>query len=187
MSEENLIDMGEISERDFYEKINESSNPLEEFGQENPQPNEQEFAYENPQPNTGNFSSNQQPNFGANNIGQKVAANNIISSDIAFSLVDNVLPLALIYILSMVDRKARKSELQASKAESETIKVVLDNCLKNMNVNFDNPFIALGVVLTGVYGSKAVEIYLSKEPEVKESNTPHVSKTGAKRGRPKKY
>jgi len=180
LSSDELLQVEEISENDFINSLDTETEPIyraiEDEIKDDFNPMEDRQPFDAPR-----------GDYGANNIGKKVSLNNVVSSDVAFSLIDNLLPLGVVFLLQHFDREATKKQLQATKSEADQIKGILDLCLKQMNVNFDNPFIALGVVLSGVYGSKALEIYLTTEAKPK-STKPNVYEAKKKdgRGRPRK-
>lgn len=186
-----LFEVGNVSENDFLNDIHsavengEGAPPkADPTGTEpppaEPTPGGQADPFANPAPDP-------QPFFQGQPAGQAIPVNNIVSAEIAFSLVDKVLPLALVYILSMLSVKANAKEMQATAADKKIIVPVLDNAMRELKLNFDNPFVALGAVLLGVYGSKAMEIYMEREKEPSKPQNAYqaAGEVKRKRGRPR--
>jgi hypothetical protein len=120
----------------------------------------------------------------------------IISPKQATELLDIVAVMALSITFKFAKIPVQKSEIKATAAEKSTIEPIIKKVLDAMNVQFDNPLSALMVALATVYGSKAVEIFVTKN-ERKKSNETQESESpvfedfvlGApikKRGRPRK-
>lgn len=194
MAENELLEVGNVSEESFLNDIHSAVETGEgkppkaeapEAPEAHTEPGEPDPLFNNtPPPSPGS-----PPPFFEGQAGQQIAANQLISAEIAFSLVDKVLPIGIVYILSMLNVKANAKELQASAADKRLIIPVLDNAMKELKINFDNPFVALGVVLIGCYGSKAMEIYMTRDKEPKKATNTYTQAGEVKRGRgrPKKF
>lgn len=189
MKETELFEVGSVSEESFFNDIHAAvetgegappkAEPAEPIA---PEPDPLGEGNATPPPSG---PPNPPPFFEGARPGQSIPANQLVSGEIAFALVDKALPIGLAYVLSMLDVKASSKELQATAAEKKTIIPVLERAMEELKVNFDNPWIALGAVLFAIYGGKAAEIYMTREKEPKiASNSYTEAKKG--RGRPRK-
>jgi len=64
--------------------------------------------------------------------------------------------------------------------EKSTISPVLKKCLDRLDINFENPFVALAVTFGAIYGAKAFQVISTAEdkPEraTKSAETPPATK-----------
>lgn len=149
-----------------------------------------------PQPMGGNFGGfeQQQPQFSTPNTNLNIGE--IINPKQATELLDIVAVMALSITFKMAKIPVQKSEIKATAQEKSVIEPIIKKVLDTMNVQFDNPFNALMVTLATVYGSKAVEIFVTKNERKKATESQEPEKPifeefvmGAptkKRGRPRK-
>lgn len=192
MEDTSLFEVGNVSEESFLSDIHSA---VENGEGKPPKVEPEEIKAEEPIGNTGQSQQNTPPMDGGQSEpfftggqSQKISVDNLISADIAFSLIDKFLPIALVFALDKLSVKATASELRASEKEKRTITPVLDRAMREVNLNFDNPFVALGVVLFAVYGSKGLEIYMTREkmPKAERNSYTSVSEGKKGRGRPRK-
>lgn len=188
MPDSDLFEVGNVSEESFLSDIHSAV----ETGEGKPPKAEQEIPADS-EPQAEPFQGQQtappqsEPFFnGMPNNSQKISVNNLLSAELCFGLIDKFLPLALVYGLEQLRVKSTASEFRATEKEKRTIVPVLDRAMAEVNLNFDNPFVALGVVLFAVYGSKGLEIYMSREKMPKGTNTYKEASEKKGRGRPKK-
>jgi len=125
-------------------------------------PKEQES--ENPGQNPGQQQRQEAPQ-----AEQNMKAGDLITPEMATELLDILAVTGLQILANMAKIKVTKSELKASSQEKELIKPVLGKALDSMNITFDNPWSALGVVLLSVYGAKAGALYMERKQEKKTS------------------
>jgi hypothetical protein len=160
---------------------------------QNSEPQPQPF---NGQPYTGaEFSQQQPPQFSTPQTNLNLGE--IISPKQATELLDIVAVMALSITFKFAKIPVQKSEIKATAAEKNTIEPIIKKVLDAMNVSFDNPFSALMVALATVYGSKAVEIFVTKNERKQASQTANEPEEPVfqdfvlgspikKRGRPRK-
>ena len=193
MQDTELLEVGNVSEESFLNDVH-SAVDTGEGAPPKAEPVEPDPAQANPgtAPEPDPLFASSQPDpqpFFSGGQSQSIPVNSVISAEIAFNLVDKILPIGIVYILGLLDVKAQSKELQANAADKKIIVPVLDNAMKELKLNFDNPFVALGVVLVGCYGSKAMEIYMTREKEPKKPANTYTQAAEQKkgRGRPRKY
>jgi hypothetical protein len=75
----------------------------------------------------------------------------------AVDMLDALLPALLVVVLRMMKLTVRKSEMQLTESEKKTLAPVLQNCLNTLNLDFNNPWVALSVTAGIIYGSKVLE------------------------------
>lgn len=192
MQDTELLEVGNVSEESFLNDVHsavdtgEGAPPKAEPVE--PDPAQAQETAPEPDPLFTSSQPDPQPFFSGGQS-QTIPVNSVISAEIAFNLVDKILPIGIVYILGLLDVKAQSKELQANAADKKIIVPVLDNAMKELKLNFDNPFVALGVVLVGCYGSKAMEIYMTREKEPKKPVNTYTQAAEQKkgRGRPRKY
>jgi hypothetical protein len=85
--------------------------------------------------------------------GNNVSPGNI-DPRLAVGLLDTMLTALLVIALRYAGKDAKKSELKATEAEKRTLEPLIENCLKTINWNIDNPWSALAVSVVFIYGSK---------------------------------
>lgn len=104
-----------------------------------------------------------------------VTLGSMIEGKLAVELADALLPSLLVSGLYFAGIKLRKTEIQLTAKEKEVITPVLQECLNSVNINFNNPWKALFVTLTVIYGAKIVEkgaiTWIDKKEEKKAKNT----------------
>ena len=193
MQDTELLEVGNVSEESFLNDVH-SAVDTGEGAPPKTEPVEPDPAQASPgtAPEPDPLFTSSQPDpqpFFSGGQSQSIPVNSVISAEIAFNLVDKILPIGIVYILGLLDVKAQSKELQANAADKKIIVPVLDNAMEELKLNFDNPFVALGVVLVGCYGSKAMEIYMTREKEPKKTPNTYTQAADQKkgRGRPRKY
>jgi hypothetical protein len=166
--------MNQMKIEDFENVPNEFLDTISEtqlFNELESGKSEQKTAYNpNPAPEAkennifDNLNDTQPPPPGATNLN----ANEIISGELAAELLSKIMPVLLsLGIDRFMGIKAPKKSFEMNAAEKNTIAPIIDNCLAKMNISFENPFIALGLSLSFIYGSKIIEV----------SNNPDLVKT----------
>ena len=98
--------------------------------------------------------------------GARVNVKEIVSGELAIELLDKLLPV----LLSMgserfLNMSVPKKAFQLNASEKNTLAPLMDKCLSQLNINFENPFIALALSAGFIYGSKFIEV--SNNPEYK--------------------
>lgn len=86
-----------------------------------------------------------------------VSLGGLVQAELAVNLMDAILPAAMVAGFYALGVKLRKSELQLTQTEKNTLVPIVQKCLDTMLMNFNNPWNALGAALVIIYGSKAGE------------------------------
>ena len=158
--------MNEISANDFFANAEKT----QDLGNNEPRDidNEPELksALENEQNRSNIHSSIPDPlnQRGNVNIGA------FMGGKTGVMIIDSVVPLIFWAILKYgIGVKVSRKELQLTAKEREEIEPLVKNCMDSLNMNFDNPFIALGITMAMVYGSKSLEVGMNKYDEKQAS------------------
>lgn len=88
----------------------------------------------------------------------KVVLGKVISGKAAVSLVNIFIPSFIVFALNRFGYNAQKAQLKLTSEEKEILAPVVQDCLDYVEINFENPFYALGFVATMIYGSKIFDI-----------------------------
>lgn len=91
------------------------------------------------------------------NAGSGVAVGSLIDGKTATELMDSVLPAVLVFALYKAGLQLKKTELQLTEREKNTLAPLMQKCMDALMLNFDSPFVALGVSMTVIYGGKIME------------------------------
>jgi hypothetical protein len=128
--------------------------------------------------------------FETNNNGSETPLNlaNFLTPELTISLIDNILPLAVTIVTGFIGYRIKRNDLKLTAGEKNTIEPIVEQCLQQMNLVINNPFVALGLSLSIIYGTKTIDIIQNGNFEKKSVNPikkqPTLRKDG--RGRPKK-
>ena len=91
------------------------------------------------------------PKQGKNRLGK------ILPGKIALSMADKIIPSLLVLALYYMNLQIDKRRLQLTKDEINELAPAVQDCLDSIEIDFDNPWITLGVMLGVVYGSKVID------------------------------
>lgn len=86
-----------------------------------------------------------------------VSLGGIIQGEWATNIMDAVLPAIIVVAFHYLGVKLRKSEVQMTEKEKQTVAPVMQKCLDSILLNFNNPWSALAWTLLGIYGGKLIE------------------------------
>lgn len=141
-----------ISEKEFFNEL-ENNNAAQQKApaNQNPAPESKNsfLDIDSPQPEPGPMQSQ----------GTSVKAGDIVSGELATELLNRILPVLLsIGVERFLGYKAPKKNFELTAAEKSTISPIIDQCLSKLDINFENPFIALGLSMSFIYGSKIIDI-----------------------------
>ncbi len=117
----------------------------------------------------------------------KINLGNLLDAELCTKLIDTLIPSLLVLSLKMgAGISVKKSQLQASPRELDAMKPIVQKCLEQIELNINNPFIALGIVMGTIYTTKAAEIgfdaYMGKDSKP-ANNTVNNEDNGEKRAR----
>lgn len=182
----------EITENELLNMATETQNASDTFrpAPEEPTPQQvYEGAPYNPQPQN-------QFNAQGLNSGGNINLGKVLNAKFGVTIIDNVVPLMFVFLLRFgLDIKTSKKDFQLTARERDEIEPFVQGALDHININMSNPFVALGVVMAAVYGSKGAEVGLNKYFEKEEAKESKKSVSGYNmdgtvkkdgRGRPRK-
>lgn len=86
-----------------------------------------------------------------------VSLGGLVQGEWAVNIMDALLPAAFVAGLYALGMKVRKSELQLTQGEKQTIAPIMQKCLDQILINFNNPWNALAVTVGAIYGGKLME------------------------------
>jgi hypothetical protein len=109
------------------------------------------------------------------NPSASVNLGSIVHGEWAVNIMDALLPAAMVAGFYAFNIKLRKSELQLTEKEKQTVAPVMQKCMDNILLNFNNPWNALAWTLGGIYGGKLIEKglvgWIDKQQEKKQEET----------------
>lgn len=89
--------------------------------------------------------------------GQSVSVGGLVDGKLAVELMDATLPSLMVFLLYKIGMKLRKSDLQLTEKEKNTLSPIMQKCLESLMINFNNPWVALSVSILTIYGAKIIE------------------------------
>ncbi len=90
---------------------------------------------------------------------QTVNLAQLLTGETPVRLLDSLAPPVLaIALKTFTNRDIPKKVFAMSADERKTVEPVLNEALKHLNINFNNPFVALAVSLGAVYGGKILTV-----------------------------
>lgn len=90
--------------------------------------------------------------------GSSVALGGMIQGKVAIDLMDALLPSIIVLAFHRFGLSVKKSQMQLTQGEKNTLEPIVNACLNSINLDFSNPWAALSVTLLVIYGGKAIEI-----------------------------
>jgi len=110
---------------------------------------------------------NAQPGTGAS-ASSATALGGMVKGEWVVSMMDAILPALLVAGLHAIGVKLRKTELQLTEKERQTIAPVMQRCLDTLLLNFDSPWSQLAITIGVIYGGKVAEKGLVQMVEKRE-------------------
>lgn len=99
-----------------------------------------------------------------------VKLNEILTGKVGITVLDAIIPALLVWLLAtMADKKAKASQFTTTAQEKTTLEPIIERCMASLNINFENPWVALAVCASAIYGSKFLAV-------VTDENTPKIEK-----------
>lgn len=90
--------------------------------------------------------------------GSSVALGGMLQGKLVVDLMDALLPSIIVLAFHRFGLSVKKSSMQMTQGEKNTLGPIVDACLNSINLDFSNPWSALAVTLVVIYGSKAMEV-----------------------------
>jgi hypothetical protein len=110
--------------------------------------------------NTDNSENTAKKNDIINDTNANVKKNRLgklMGGSFAVDLVDMLLPSLVILLMRYLGFAMEKKDIQLSKSEKETLSPAVQDCLDDINIDFNNPWVNLSIMLGIVYGSKMID------------------------------
>ena len=90
--------------------------------------------------------------------GSSVTAGQLVSGKIAVDMMDAIFPAILVVIFARIGVAIKKTSLQLTQGEKNTLEPIMSSCLNTINMDFSSPWQALAVTMLFIYGGKALEV-----------------------------
>lgn len=118
----------------------------------NPAPEIKPESFFEPQPQPGLDSPTGQ---GSTNV----KASEIVSGELAIDILDKFIPVIMVMgAAKILGKEVPKKQFSLSASEKSILAPILTKCMDRLNINFENPFMALAVSAGFIYGSKLIEV-----------------------------
>lgn len=101
----------------------------------------------------------------------KVSLGKVLSGKSAVNLVNIFLPSFIVLALNKFGYSSNKGQFKLTNEEKETLTPVVQDCLNNIQVDFENPWYTLMFVASMIYGAKIMDALpdIKKVQELPES------------------
>lgn len=96
----------------------------------------------------------------------------LMKGEFAVEMVDMLIPSLVVLLTNYIGYVLEKKDLQLSKSEKEALSPAVQDVLDDINIDFNNPWVNLGVMLSIVYGTKIMD----KLPSIKKKTLPIAKK-----------
>lgn len=106
----------------------------------------------------GSAGARPQSAVNAPTAGTSVALGGMLSGKVVVDLMDALIPAAIVLLFHRFGIETKKTALQLTQAEKNTLVPIWEACLNSINLNFDSPWQTLAVTVIVIYGGKAGEI-----------------------------
>lgn len=90
--------------------------------------------------------------------GSTVALGGMVQGKLVVDLMDALLPSIIVLAFHRFGLSVKKSQMQLTQGEKNTLGPIVDACLNSINLDFSNPWSALSITLLVIYGGKALEV-----------------------------
>lgn len=90
--------------------------------------------------------------------GSSVSLGGMVQGKLVVDLMDALLPAIVVLAFHRFGLSVKKSQMQLTQGEKNTLGPIVDACLNSINLDFSNPWSALSVTLLVIYGGKALEV-----------------------------
>lgn len=90
-------------------------------------------------------------------VSNSVAVGELINGKFLTDIMDALLPALLVVLAYAIGMQIKKSELQLTEKEKNTLAPLVQKCVDTLMINFNNPWTALGVSMLVLYGAKFAE------------------------------
>jgi len=80
-----------------------------------------------------------------------------VEAKLVIEVTDTLVPTMLVLVFHAAKIQLNKSVFQLSAKEKDTLAPILQKCLESVNINFNSPWVALGVTAGAFYFAKSIE------------------------------
>lgn len=92
-----------------------------------------------------------------------------IDAGTAINIIDSVLPNIICYAITLFfAKKVKPNNFSLTAQEKRTLEPLVKGCLEKMNFSTSDPFKALFITTTLIYGAKILQVDLLSQPEIIE-------------------
>lgn len=112
--------------------------------------------------------------------GSTVSLGGMVQGKLVVDLMDALLPAIIVLAFHRFGLSIKKSQMQLTQGEKNTLGPIVDACLQSINLDFSNPWSALSVTLLVIYGGKALEVGGTGWLDKKTSETKPFEQPAAK-------
>jgi hypothetical protein len=117
-------------------------------------------------------SANSAPGGPVQTPGASVSLGGMVQGEWVVNIIDALLPAAIVAAFYAMGVKIRKTEMQLTAGEKNTLAPLVQKCMDSMLINFTNPWNALGITMLAIYGGKIMEkglvAWIDKKQEKQE-------------------
>ena len=89
--------------------------------------------------------------------GNQVGVGSMVEAKVALEWIDALIPALAVVLFHRFGYVIKKGDMQLSAKEKDTLAPLLQKCLDQLLINFNSPWVALGITATVIYGSKVME------------------------------
>jgi hypothetical protein len=119
--------------------------------------------------------------------GTTVQLGSLVQGKVVVDLMDALLPALLVLLFRKMKLDVRKTQMQLTAGEKNTLAPIVEACLQSINLDFSNPWVTLAFSAAIIYGGKVIEVggvqWLDKKAgegqPLKEKPPPVVNMGGA--------
>lgn len=96
---------------------------------------------------------------GSGSGGSRVSLGGMVESKLVIELIDALIPALLVVLFRYAKMVVRKTDVQLTARERETLAPVVQACMDQLMLNFNSPWVALLVTGGAIYSAKVIEVY----------------------------
>jgi hypothetical protein len=149
ITEDRLVSDQTLNETDFLNMLETGEAPPVNT---DPIKKENSFSFNDEPPAEGPTTNDQRQ---TNNIN----ASELVSGELAAELLDKIGAVIAVYgARYFLEIEVNKSAFKLNASEKNTLAPILEKCMQGLNISLENPYYALLISLSFIYGSKALEV-----------------------------
>ena len=106
--------------------------------------------------------------------GSSVALGGLVQGKVMVELIDALIPAVIVLLFRKMKIDAKKTQMQLTQGEKNTLAPIVEACLNSINLDFSNPWTTLSISMLIIYGGKALEVggtqWLDKKADEKKED-----------------